>query len=254
MVLSKQRQCFLQDASLSCFPFYEKTGVLLGKGSSAIVIEVKKDSHSFAAKLVQIKSEKQRDTFKREIINQENFYPKAPKIFYSAIDTFPECEIGIIIMERIAQTLDQSLVYKKSCDHLKQVILDLSQLLEFLKYCHFVHGDLALFNLGYVRRNKRKELIFIDFGDSSIVKSIFHHFSELDALRLILELFPNHHSEGTAPIEMFNSRYLRLYGIPVFLVFASSTCAPIDSPDLWDNRWIAMYTNYCSKAGLAGLG
>jgi hypothetical protein len=234
--------------SISCLGKYEYKGVL-GQGSVGSVFLVVKNNVFYAAKLELIETEEQEHSYQKEIKYQQAFAPFAPNIIAHCLDVFPLFKVGAVVMELVVSTLDAVLAKPLRTNRLLEIVHDVKELLRFGQKNNLVHGDLALFNLGYVKREEGLQLVFMDFDSSS---SLFDLFPKLDSLRLILELYKDLRSEFTAKINKRNERFLQQEAIAHWKQFGMLTKEEIAVENI-DQNWTVMFSAYCKEANVLGL-
>jgi predicted Ser/Thr protein kinase len=180
----------------------------LGKGEVGTVFYVSKDSKEdcYAVKIELIDS-KYNPTFafNNEVKSQKAFAPYAPHIYVSGIY---DLKIGFIIMDLIDETLDEYLVQQRTPQELDDVIQKIGNALEFLKKKKLTHGDLALFNIGFLKSDRK--LVFIDFDRATY--NTLHYSPCVDKLRLITEFYITAQSKGVKRMHLSNMRYIRSHG------------------------------------------
>jgi hypothetical protein len=231
-------------SKVSCLQHFTNLTVL-GQGSvGTVMLACRKASQCFAAKLSLVDDDESQMRFEREIEMQKAFYPKAPDIISHCIDVFEKHKIGVIIMELIDRTLDVVLSTKQANRALFRVVADVDDLLRFARSRELVHGDLAFFNMAYVERKEGKELIFIDFDESS---NLYERFPVLDAIRLLLELHPSTRSQNTKPITKNNEAFLQKEALLRWRPQVPLEWEKIDTKKL-DEIWTAMFCAYCVAA------
>lgn len=232
---------------VSCLKKYAVKEVL-GEGTVGTVYLVCHGTQKYAAKLQVLQNVNDEVAFRNEVHLQKAFARKAPRIVGYCVETLKNKKIGAIIMEFVETELDRKLQHPQSDAELQRVIDDVASLLQFAQRKKLVHGDTALFNIGYVRRKHELEMIFLDFDRSSMALD----FPKLDSLRLISELYPEYRSATTKAIDTHNQDFLLRNAVPRWREFGSLKNNEIARNNI-DAAWTRMYCAYCAKAGVKCL-
>jgi len=144
------------------------TGKLLGKGSFASVIVVKKrvTKEEFALKVVKIQEVDTIEELRQEITMQASLdHPNIAKVFEWFEDE-PHAELAIVMEYLTGGSLQQRIDTKRSFPE-REVGMLLKRLCSAIGYCHthgVVHRDIKPANIMYVNKEEDAEIKLIDFG------------------------------------------------------------------------------------------
>jgi serine/threonine protein kinase len=233
-------------SKITCLDKYNEKKIIASGTIGTVYLTCKSKTHAcHAAKLQILNNEQEELFFNNEIKSQIAFYPKAPKIYTYCVDDIKNYRVGTIVMELTAGELDEELNTRKTKTELNEIIQDVAELLAFAASKKYVHGDLALFNISFVNRKQKKEMIFIDFDRSSTKE--FSSFKKLDSLRIISELYEQSRSANTKKLHGFNIEYLVTNAIPVWKQFGKLTLKEINPKNI-DDVWMNLFCKYCFKA------
>ena len=251
----KQRLSLIEKnlSNISCLRMYKigKKPTVLGEGTVGTVILLCTTAGScFAAKVQILSSKKERDAFQRETQIQRDFYPYAPKVHTECVDIIDDITFGTIVMELTDGDLEKELTVKKTNPQLKSIMENLCDMFKFVKNKKFIHGDLSLFNIAYVKRMGVRSLIFIDFGTSSAVKSIYDKFSQFDTIRFITELYPEFRSKSKRSKDILKSNTDYLLTHVIQLIGICGLSASDISKGIIENLWERQYCSYCKATNL----
>lgn len=222
-----------------------RTSKVLGVGTVGTILLACKKRTECAAVKVQILGNRTEETsFKNELRNQKAFLPYAPEIYDWCITTKGKRKYGAIVMEILGDELDQWLAVKRSDKQLRDVGAQISTILSFMTDREITHGDLALFNMAFVKGTNR--LILLDFDRAST--KVFN--SAVDYLRLHTELYHKTQSRNTKHTLESNLKVLRDY-LPEWAGIAG--VARPRTVTTADRLWQDEYEEYCVAANIKCL-
>lgn len=222
-------------------------GHVLGVGTVGTVILAckKKNKHCAAMKIQVLHNKTERHSFETELKNQQAFLPYAPKIYDHCLysDKQSGVEFGILIMELLDEELDRYLTQKRSKEEIAAIGERIKDMLLFMKQKGYTHGDLALFNLAFV---KNGPLVMLDFDRAST--SVYA--PAVDTLRLQTEMTKSTQSANTKSILPAHLRDLKRF-VPQWHK-ALGTAQPKTAKDA-DRAWEEAYEVYCKEAHIKCL-
>lgn len=233
--------------------FNSEPGSVLGKGTIGTVYllcryigrKKKLRDCAGAAKVQRLGSNRELIMFQNEVKAQKEFQGIGPEIHGTCLIRKKKQNYGIIVMEKIDQTLDQYLSKRRSRDALNKVGEQMTAILAELKSRKLTHGDLALFNVGLIG----ERLVLIDFDRAAVKPS--EYSPKVDLLRLFVEFRKSTQARGTKKTNSKNLTFIRNNWFEAWRVALGISKRQVDvkkSAKEHDAMWTREYRKYCVKA------